>query len=229
MLVTFFGYPRSAHAGKRGHKVRFPGLLASSVAISLLSFANAAISEETPECSTQTRLCDQAEALLRQCQDRKLDCTLINEQMLGVCANKATACYQQPTYSNTFGTSIGSEASKPKEFTVPNEFEVGGENMSGFGAIAYSPSKRVWGDAYGYAARRDAEKRAFAECRNQQASDCQLAISFYRQCGAVAGDENGAWGSGLSSIPKQAVRDALSACAGKGGKDCELERVTCTR
>lgn len=60
-------------------------------------------------------------------------------------------------------------------------------------------------------------------------SDCQLAASFYRQCGAVVDDENGVFGAGLGPTPQLALHDAFAACAARNGKNCEIERVTCTR
>lgn len=107
-----------------------------------------------------------------------------------------------------------------------DQFEVGGEGRSGFGALAYSPSQRNWGEAYAYGSRNATERRAMAECK---ASDCRIVASFYRQCGAVVDDENGVYGAGLGPTPQLALRDAFAVCAANNGKDCEIERVTCTR
>ncbi len=196
-----------------------------------LLFLSAAAAEETAECLSQTRLCDQASGLLTQCQSKHLDCDEISKQADSACASKTFAC-SEPTYSNNLGTQFRPEANVPKKpAPVPDEIEVGGENTSGFGAIAYSPSARSWGESFGYGSRNDAERRAVKECRSEAkgSGDCQLAVTFYRQCGAVAGDDNGVWGTGLGPTPQLALRDALAACANNNGKECELERVTCTR
>ncbi len=107
-----------------------------------------------------------------------------------------------------------------------DQYEVGGEGRTGFGAIAYSPSARSWGEAYAYGSRNATERRAMAECKEK---DCRIVASFYRQCGAVVDDENGVFGVALGATPQLALRDAFAACAANGGKDCEIERVTCTR
>jgi hypothetical protein len=199
----------------------------SITAFSLL-FVTAAAAEETAECLGQTRLCDDATALLSQCQSQRLDCGAINKQAESICV-KSLAC-NAPTHSSFVGAPFrpGGADSPEKAASLPDQIEVGGENKSGFGAIAYSPSKRSWGESYGYGSRNDAERHAAKEC-SSEANDCQSAVWFYRQCGAVAGDDSGAWGAGLGSTPQLALRDALATCAGNNGKHCELERVTCTR
>jgi hypothetical protein len=202
-------------------------MLKISIAAVTLLFVTAAAADDTGDCADQARLCNDATALLSQCQSQKLDCTAINKQAESICV-KSFAC-NAPTHSSNLGTQIPSGADPVrKPVALPDQIEVGGENSSGFGAIAYSPSKRSWGESFGYGSRNDAERRAVRECKSE-AGDCQLAVTFYRQCGAVAGDDNGAWGTGLGSTPQLALRDALAACANNNGKDCELERVTCTR
>jgi hypothetical protein len=114
----------------------------------------------------------------------------------------------------------------PQSAHRDDQFEVGGENKSGFGAIAYSSSTRNWGESFGYSSRNASERRAIKKCGQ---SDCQLVASFYRQCGAVVDDENGVFGSGLGPAPQLALHDAFAACEARNGKNCEIERVTCAR
>jgi hypothetical protein len=110
-----------------------------------------------------------------------------------------------------------------------DQIEVGGENTVGFGAIAYSPSRKYWGEAFGYRNRNATEKRALKEC-SADAPDCQVVASFYRQCGAVVDGDNGIWGAGLGPTPQLALQNAIATCmANNNGKECEIERITCTR
>jgi len=127
-----------------------------------------------------------------------------------------------------FGPADQPKTAPKQSARLNDQIEVGGENASGFGAIAFSPSNRNWGESYGHGSRNAAERRAIKECASE-AKDCELAVSFYRQCGAVVGDDNDVWGAGLGPTPQLALRDALATCASNNGKDCELERVTCTR
>jgi hypothetical protein len=203
-------------------------MLRISIAAFTLLFVTAAAAEETGGCPAQTRFCDDANALLSQCQNKRLDCDEINKHAEEICAHSAFVC-NPPTHSSFVGAPAPSGADPVrKPIALPDQFDVGGENSSGFGAIAYSPSARRWGESFGYGSRNDAQRRAVRECKSD-IGDCQLAVTFYRQCGAVAGDDNGAWGTGVGSTPRLAVRGALSACANNNGKDCELGRVTCTR
>jgi hypothetical protein len=105
---------------------------------------------------------------------------------------------------------------------------VGDPNATGFGAIAFSPSQRTWGDSYGYNTRDGASRRALKECTDQNLKDCQVAVAFYRECGAVASDDSGVWGAGTGSTAQLAAQDATMACKGNKGQDCEIDRVTCT-
>jgi hypothetical protein len=115
-----------------------------------------------------------------------------------------------------------------QQYVIPNKpIEVGGENTTGFGAIAYSPTSRFWGESFGWGSQRSAERRAMKEC-SSDAENCQVGVSFYGQCGAIADDANGVWGAGLGRTPQEAVRDAMETCTSNNGKNCELQRVTCT-
>src|SRR5262245_31709818 len=50
-----------------------------------------------------------------------------------------------------------------------------------YGAIAYSPSNRAHGWSYDYPSRRDAERRALAQCR-RHAEDCIVPVWFRNAC-----------------------------------------------
>lgn len=133
--------------------------------------------------------------------------------------------------SSPFGpgnNSQGSGSPNPPAPISPEPIEVGGEGASGFGAIAFSPSKQYWGESYGFRSAQSAGQRALRECLSG-AEGCLVGVSFYRQCGAISAAGNGAWGPGLGPTPQLAILDSMVACERNNGPDCKLQRVTCTR
>lgn len=114
----------------------------------------------------------------------------------------------------------------PSQLTIPaSAISSGGTE---WGAISISPSTNAWGDSYSYGNRSQAERRAAKEC-SAYAQDCVVALSYYRQCGAVATRDGNNWATGLGSTVEQSARDALGACGRGGHSDCQILAVSCTQ
>ncbi len=90
-----------------------------------------------------------------------------------------------------------------------------------YGAIATSKSG-LWGYAYDYPTREQAEQRALKECGK---SDCQIQVWFKNACGAVAKDPQGNLGWGWATNREQAQANALSECA---TGTCKVQVWACT-
>ena len=102
------------------------------------------------------------------------------------------------------------------------------EARATYGAIALSPSTGVWGEAYQYGGRAEAERRALGECGKRE-RDCVVAVWFKDQCGAVARAADGRWAFGLGPTPAAAGKDALTDCRKSGAKSCEALHAVCSR
>lgn len=92
-----------------------------------------------------------------------------------------------------------------------------------YGAIAYSPSSRVWGYSYDYRSRGEAERQAMARC---EAMDCIIAIWFRNACGALANGPDGygsAWGPTRGAAEANAIREC-----GDHSSGCATAVWTCT-
>lgn len=111
---------------------------------------------------------------------------------------------------------------------APTAIEVGGSGATGFGAIAYDPGTKYWGESFGFRNQNAAASRALREC-SSGAPNCIVGVSFYRQCGAISSAGNGAWGPGMGPTPQLAILDSMVACKRNNGDSCQLQRVTCTR
>ena len=94
-----------------------------------------------------------------------------------------------------------------------------------FGAIAYSPSTRAHGWSYDYDSRREAERRAQAQC-SRHARDCEVPVWFRNACGALAVGSDG-YGSGWGATRKAAEGSAVRSCARFSGS-CTVIRWVCT-
>lgn len=96
-----------------------------------------------------------------------------------------------------------------------------------FGAIAYSPQTGASAWSYDFSSRRAAEQNALQRCRSS-ASDCQIVVWFFNNCGAVAVDAGNtasfavAWGESRA----RAEREALKNC-GQTGKACSIDTWAC--
>ncbi|MDY7019846.1 MAG: DUF4189 domain-containing protein [Cyanobacteriota bacterium] len=91
-----------------------------------------------------------------------------------------------------------------------------------YGAIAATPDGEVWGYAYDYPSREQAEKRALEECGQ---SNCQVQVWFKNACGAVAKDAEKKIGWAWADTREQAEAKAVAAC---GTGTCRVETWACT-
>lgn len=102
-----------------------------------------------------------------------------------------------------------------------------------FGAIAYSPSTKVYASATG-SSRVEAERGARYNCQRQsRANDCSIPLWFKNAWGALAVGSNGAYGTGWGYDTNRpgrgksiAGRYATQTCKNHGGVNC---RVILTR
>lgn len=99
------------------------------------------------------------------------------------------------------------------------------EDVRYYGAITYSPTTRAHGWAYDYSSRRQAERKALAQC-SRHGPDCLVVVSFHRSCGALAIGPDG-YGSGWGGSRKLAETYALRSCRRHSG-GCEVIRWVCT-
>lgn len=95
-----------------------------------------------------------------------------------------------------------------------------------FGAIAYSRSTGAAGWSFDYTSRIAAEAEALKRCR-AGAKDCEIAVWFKNNCGAVAASPDStyawSWADDRISAEARAVRD----CAKNGVKDCKVVVWAC--
>lgn len=94
-----------------------------------------------------------------------------------------------------------------------------------YGAIAYSPSTKVYAWSYDYPSRGAAESEALSKCR-KQASDCIVPLWFRDSCGALA-IGSGGYGTAWATERSNAERQALVVCR-RHSKDCAVKRWVCT-
>lgn len=107
------------------------------------------------------------------------------------------------------------------------ENSTGSANIGGsYGAIAYSPASGEFGYSDKYANRAQAESRAKQECGK---SDCQVVVWYYNKCGALATDDDGAWGADNGDDGARANQAALAKCAEEHGKNCKVIASYCSR
>ena len=102
-----------------------------------------------------------------------------------------------------------------------------GPVQRGFGALAYNPKEKRWGEASGYRTSAQAKRSALSACGGSD-KGCKIAIWYNKYCGAVAGASDGSWSGGKGQSAKAAAQDAINRCA-KFSADCKLLRVNCSR
>jgi hypothetical protein len=95
-----------------------------------------------------------------------------------------------------------------------------------YGAIAYSQSSHDVGYSENYGNQAQAEARAKKECGQ---SDCETTVWYYNSCGALATDEDGAWGADHGDDEARAGKAALAQCASVDGKNCKVIAAYCSR
>ena len=101
------------------------------------------------------------------------------------------------------------------------------DSSNRFGAIAFSPSTRMYGYVFDYADKDSARKGAVEECRPRaEKNDCKAVVDFEDGCGALAVGDIG-YGTGWGDSLGTAQRHALDSCrAWTGG--CHIVRWVCT-
>ena len=95
-----------------------------------------------------------------------------------------------------------------------------------WGAIAFSPSTGATGYTWENVTEVDAELRALQFCE-QNASDCETAVTFRNGCGAVAWGDNGGWGSWRDTDQESARQGAMNECSMRDD-GCEIVRWQCS-
>ena len=101
------------------------------------------------------------------------------------------------------------------------------DSSSRFGAIAFSPSTRMYGYVYDYADKDSARKGAIEECKEEAGSnDCKAVVQFENGCGALAVGDIG-YGTGWGDALGTAQRYALDSCSSWTG-GCHIVRWVCT-
>ncbi|NJK36875.1 MAG: DUF4189 domain-containing protein [Oscillatoriales cyanobacterium RM2_1_1] len=93
-----------------------------------------------------------------------------------------------------------------------------------YGAIAADPDGRIWGYAYDYPNREQAERRALEEC-SRSGSGCQVQVWFKNACGALATNNQGNIGWAWADSRELAETQAVSACSTAG---CQVKTWVCT-
>jgi serine/threonine-protein kinase len=96
-----------------------------------------------------------------------------------------------------------------------------------YGAIAYSRKNGAYGYSHGWTNRKQAEKVALKNCR-ENGKGCKPAVWFYNSCGAVASDgRHVTWGQ--ASTAGAAMQQALEKCNKKWFKGkCEGKVSHCS-
>jgi hypothetical protein len=106
----------------------------------------------------------------------------------------------------------------------------GGGGAQRHGAIAYSARTQRHGYSYGYESEKAASNVAMQNCRRQDngATDCQIAVTFYNACGALARGDKGAHGADWGNTGREASAKALEKCRKRGGDSCKIDRQVCS-
>lgn len=95
-----------------------------------------------------------------------------------------------------------------------------------WGAIALDLEAVSKGVATNMATKADAVRSAMAECRQNGARKCQITLTYYNQCAAVAwGDRS--YGFAKNPTAEGASNDAINQCA-KGGSGCSVVYSACS-
>jgi hypothetical protein len=96
-----------------------------------------------------------------------------------------------------------------------------------YGAIAYSRSTGAYGYAYDFDSEARARRTALNNCA-RRATDCQVVMTFFDQCGALAETPKYEVSPGLGKTRKEAEDRSLAACRAAGGKNCSVAAWTCS-
>jgi hypothetical protein len=97
-----------------------------------------------------------------------------------------------------------------------------------YGAIAYGPKSTAYGYSYGWGTQAQAESTAVKNCA-QHGNDCEVAVWFKQECGAVVTDVGTGYYWGLGNTTALALADAKKSCAKQGGKICQEKVSQCSQ
>jgi hypothetical protein len=97
-----------------------------------------------------------------------------------------------------------------------------------YGAIAYGSASGAWGTSYQWQSRSEAEREAMSRC-SQHGDDCQVAVWFEHNCGAVVTARGGDVFWGLGDGEGAARANARDKCLQGGGEDCQVQVSACSR
>ena len=101
------------------------------------------------------------------------------------------------------------------------------DSSSRFGAIAFSPSTRMYGYVFDYADKDSARSGAVEECKQRaEKKDCKAVVDFENGCGALAVGDIG-YGTGWGDALGTAQHNALDSCRSWTG-GCHIVRWVCT-
>ena len=99
--------------------------------------------------------------------------------------------------------------------------------VSHYGAIAYGPKTGAFGYSYSWNTQAQAQNTAMKNCA-QHGNDCEVAVWFRQECGAVVSDAGTAYYWGLGNTAAIAASEAKKSCAKQGGKICHEEVSQCS-
>ena len=101
------------------------------------------------------------------------------------------------------------------------------DSSSRFGAIAFSPSTRMYGYVFDYPDKDSARKGAIEERKlHAEKNDCKAVVDFENGCGALAVGDIG-YGTGWGDSLGTAQHKALDSCSSWTG-GCHIVRWVCT-
>jgi hypothetical protein len=116
--------------------------------------------------------------------------------------------------------------------TYQHKYELGeirckGQDLTSWGAIAYSKRDQISGWSFQQVDRVSAERVALQHCNAEGGVKCLIETSFYATCGGVAADGDlVAWATAGSEAG--AKQSAVAECSKLGGKKSAVEASVCS-
>jgi hypothetical protein len=106
--------------------------------------------------------------------------------------------------------------------------DVGPFWVTSWGAIAMDGPARVIGASHSQRSKRKASAMAVSDCRAKDGAkkNCSVLISFYNQCGAIAGGDTEAT-THSAGTAEQAGARALQRCSSLTS-NCKVMQTTCS-
>lgn len=97
-----------------------------------------------------------------------------------------------------------------------------------YGAIAYSPSTRMWAYSNSSTSQRSAEREAQNRCAAAaKASDCTIVTWFYHACGALTVSPDGVYAAAWANEHEDAEAAAIKSCR-TAATGCVSETWACS-